>query len=136
MKFGAILYWTNHWDFYDPKNKMVKLRCKVGIVGDSTVGKSSLIKMFKERTFPNQYLMTIGADLYTKTIDVPVITNDQHESLHESNKENQVELYLFDISGSSIYESGYNEYVCNFLIASSYNSERSRESMPSSLFMM
>ncbi|EFC46332.1 small GTPase [Naegleria gruberi] len=76
---------------------MVKLRCKVGILGDSTVGKTSLIKMFKERTFPNQYLMTIGADLYTKTIDVPV--------------ENQVELFIFDISGSSIYEKSYNEYI-------------------------
>lgn len=88
---------------------MVKLRCKVGIVGDSTVGKTSLIKMFKERTFPNQYLMTIGSDLYTKTIDVPVVTNDQQQA--EISKDHQVELYLFDISGSSIYESCYNEYV-------------------------
>ncbi|KAG2377615.1 hypothetical protein C9374_009131 [Naegleria lovaniensis] len=63
--------------------------------------------MFKERTFPNQYLMTIGSDLYTKTIDVPVVTNDQVAI----SKDHQVELYLFDISGSSIYEQCYNEYI-------------------------
>ncbi|KAL9648158.1 hypothetical protein ABK040_007522 [Willaertia magna] len=89
---------------------MVKLRCKIGIVGDSTVGKTSLVKMFKDRSFPNQYVMTIGAELYTKSIGVPVPT-ENHPSEEHTQKEDQVELYMFDISGSSIYDAGYEQYI-------------------------
>ena len=50
---------------------MVKLRCKVVVVGDATVGKTSILKMLTERNFPNQYIITSQAQVYRKEFHLP-----------------------------------------------------------------
>lgn len=43
---------------------------KCVIIGDSAVGKTSLISCFVEHKFPTDYLPTIGTNLYVKEVDV------------------------------------------------------------------
>ncbi|TFG25757.1 MAG: hypothetical protein EU532_11445 [Promethearchaeota archaeon] len=45
-------------------------RFKVLLVGDASVGKSSLIKKFIEKEFTNNYKLTIGLDLLVKDIEI------------------------------------------------------------------
>merc|ERR1719321_2011999 len=47
-----------------------KVLLKVIILGDSGVGKTSLMNQFVSRRFSNQYKATIGADFLTKEVDV------------------------------------------------------------------
>ncbi|KAF6776868.1 hypothetical protein AHF37_03713 [Paragonimus kellicotti] len=53
-----------------------KILLKVIIVGDSGVGKTSLMNQYVTRKFSNQYKATIGADFLTKetTVDDRVVT--------------------------------------------------------------
>ena len=68
------------------------LRCKVVVVGDSTVGKSALIQMFHSggSSFPKQYLMTAWVDFRVKVVPIQGTNTN-------------VELYLFDCGGQSIF---------------------------------
>lgn len=61
-----------------------KFRFKVTVIGDGSVGKTSLIKKFTQGTFEKDYVKTIGAQfsIYNKEID-----NDQ------------IRLILWDIAG-------------------------------------
>ncbi|KAK8751832.1 hypothetical protein OTU49_010566 [Cherax quadricarinatus] len=70
------------------------IRAKCLIIGDSTVGKTSLIQMFMSdgNQFPKNYNMTLGLDIVTKMINVP----DTNSS---------VELYLYDCSGKEFYRN-------------------------------
>merc|ERR1711935_911882 len=47
-----------------------KVLLKVIILGDSSVGKTSLMNMYVNRKFNNQYKATIGADFLTKEVMV------------------------------------------------------------------
>lgn len=49
-------------------NKKVLL--KVIILGDSSVGKTSLMNQYVNRKFSNQYKATIGADFLTKEVTI------------------------------------------------------------------
>lgn len=53
-----------------------KILLKVIILGDSGVGKTSLMNQYVNKRFSNQYKATIGADFLTKdiTIDDRVVT--------------------------------------------------------------
>ncbi|MFX0071640.1 MAG: ADP-ribosylation factor-like protein [Candidatus Hermodarchaeota archaeon] len=46
-------------------------RYKILLVGDASVGKSSLIKTFIEREFEEHYKLTVGLDLLVKQIIIP-----------------------------------------------------------------
>ena len=51
-----------------------KVLLKMILIGDSGVGKSSLMNQFIEKTFTAQYKATIGADFFTHDVvvdDVP-----------------------------------------------------------------
>ena len=67
------------------------LRAKLLLVGDSCVGKTSVIQQFLNSgaSFPKNYSMTLGADVQTKTINIP----DSHDV---------VELTMVDCSGKTI----------------------------------
>ncbi|XP_041378821.1 intraflagellar transport protein 27 homolog [Gigantopelta aegis] len=67
------------------------LRAKCIIVGDSTVGKTALIKSLQSdgTQFAKNYSMTLGVDISVKTIP---------------------ELYIFDSAGKEMY----SEFVQNF----------------------
>ncbi|KAL0483315.1 intraflagellar transport protein 27 [Acrasis kona] len=114
---------------------MVILRAKVGVVGDATTGKSSLVKMFCDRSFPQQYSLTLGASLSTsKQLAVPVKVQEEatdakddididgndaisptklEEKKSVETEQDYVELYIFDVGGSSIYESSIPSYLEN-----------------------
>ncbi|XP_069117607.1 ras-related protein Rab-13-like [Argopecten irradians] len=53
-----------------PGKKPVMI-CKILLVGDATVGKTSLLLRFANDTFSNIYTTTIGIDFRVKTIDLP-----------------------------------------------------------------
>lgn len=66
------------------------LRCKVVLLGDSTVGKTSLATVFKNgvSSFSKNYNMTVGTELLVKVVHIPDTNVD-------------VELYLADCGGFS-----------------------------------
>lgn len=72
------------------------LRSKLLVVGPSTVGKTSIIKSFAQEgnQFQPSYSMTLSADVTSKSV-----TNEEHNIT--------VEFFMYDISGSPIYEYEY-----------------------------
>lgn len=72
------------------------LRSKVLVIGPPTVGKSSLIKSFSTDggQFSPSYTMTLASE-----VTVKAVTNEEHKC--------SVEFFMYDISGSSIYEYEY-----------------------------
>uniref|UniRef100_A0A8C7FCY1 RAB7A, member RAS oncogene family n=5 Tax=Protacanthopterygii TaxID=41705 RepID=A0A8C7FCY1_ONCKI len=62
-----------------------KVLLKVIILGDSGVGKTSLMNQYVNRKFSNQYKATIGADFLTKE----VMVDDRLVTMQET----EVELY-------------------------------------------
>lgn len=74
------------------------LRSKVLVIGPPTVGKTTIIKSFASdgQNFKPGYSMTLGAETTAKSI-----LNEEHNV--------NVEFFMYDISGSSIYEYEYPE---------------------------
>ena len=92
---------------------------KIIAIGDSAVGKTSILRRFSEDTFTNHHLITIGIDFITKDIKI----NNEIVSLKiwdTAGQErfrtitnafyNQVEgvLLVFDITNRSSYENLHN----------------------------
>ncbi len=69
---------------------MKKKFLKVMILGNSGVGKTSILEQYVNRTFTGKYKVTIGADFLTKDIDV------------DSNK---IKLQIWDTAGQEKYKS-------------------------------
>ena len=61
-----------------------KILLKVIILGDSGVGKTSLMNQYVNRKFSNQYKATIGADFLTKEVmvDDRLVTMQVHYSVN------------------------------------------------------
>jgi len=57
------------------------IRFKVLLIGDASVGKSSLIKKFINKDFDNNYKITVGLDLLVKDITIP--DDDLPKEAHE-----------------------------------------------------
>ncbi|KAH0573352.1 Rab28/RabF [Spironucleus salmonicida] len=64
------------------------LSFKVAIVGDGSVGKSSICNRFCQDFFAEQYKQTLGVDFFSRTIQLPT---DQ-----------EISFNLFDIGGQSV----------------------------------
>lgn len=79
-------------DFMD-ENPLV-LRCKVCVVGESTVGKTALCSTFQDgiQKFPKNYVLTTGTDLIIKSVQIP-----------DSNV--MVEMLLIDCGGFAKHEN-------------------------------
>jgi len=60
---------------------------KICVVGNGGVGKTSMVLRYCENTFKESYLMTIGSNFSTKTVELP-----NHPEL-------QVKLQLWDLAG-------------------------------------
>merc|ERR1711998_216105 len=71
-----------------------KVLLKVIILGDSSVGKTSLMNMYVNRKFNNQYKATIGADFLTKEVMV-THNGDQH----------LVTMQIWDTAGQERFQS-------------------------------
>ncbi|KAJ9472216.1 Intraflagellar transport protein 27-like protein [Diplonema papillatum] len=80
---------------------MVVLRCKVAVVGEGTVGKSSMVQMFLTggTAFPRNYQMTMGVDFGVKEVEI--------------DQDTTVELYIFDIAGADMYRGIIDQYLQN-----------------------
>ncbi|MFX1258013.1 MAG: Rab family GTPase [Promethearchaeota archaeon] len=48
---------------------------KICVVGDGGIGKTSMVLRYTENTFKENYLMTIGSNFSTKTVDLPEYPN-------------------------------------------------------------
>lgn len=60
---------------------LIDAKKKVNLLGDPSVGKTSLIMRFVNSVFGDHYLKTIGTNVYTKTVEIPganikLIVND------------------------------------------------------------
>lgn len=74
---------------------MEKKKFKITLLGEGAVGKTSLRKNFLGETFDRDYMMTLGADFATKTIEV-----DDYE----------VTLIIWDLAGQprfSVVREGF-----------------------------
>merc|ERR1719310_2540223 len=73
------------------------LRCKILLLGDSTVGKTSLAQVFQGgvQAFPKSYSMTIGSELSVKKYAIP----DEHTKTNTV-----VEMYIVDCGGFPVFQ--------------------------------
>ena len=72
---------------YQSRNYAKSFIYKVAIVGNGGVGKTSMVLRYCENTFKESYLMTIGSNFSTKTVELA-----DHPQL-------QVKLQLWDLAG-------------------------------------
>ena len=77
-------------------------RVKCLVIGDSTVGKTSIVKVLSgpPNQFPNKYLMTTDIQVSHKRIDL-------------TNSERSVELFLYDCSGKEFYRQIFEKVWSN-----------------------
>lgn len=69
---------------------------KICIIGDFSVGKTSLIRRFVDRQFSDQYLSTVGAKISCKVVELPVN--------HSTNKK-IIKLLIWDVEGKTKFKS-------------------------------
>mmetsp|Transcript_16907 Transcript_16907/g.23181 ORF Transcript_16907/g.23181 Transcript_16907/m.23181 type:complete len:246 (-) Transcript_16907:581-1318(-) len=92
------------------------LREKVAIVGDATVGKTSLVQVFYSgaHEYPKNYVMTSSVELCVAEVDVP-------------NEDFTIDLFLYDMAGqvvfnqrdlASNYWDGCTYIICVFDVSS------------------
>ena len=70
--------------------------CSLAIIGDGSVGKSSLINAFKTDGFLPVYKQTVGCDFYEKSLLV---------------RNRNISLKVWDIGGQSIHSKNIEQYV-------------------------
>ncbi|GLC43566.1 Intraflagellar transport protein 27 [Pleodorina starrii] len=82
-----------------PVDITATLRCKVAVVGEAGIGKSSLVSMFtsKGSKFNKSYVMTSGVEVVVAPVTIPDTTV-------------QVELYLLDTAGNELYKDQISQY--------------------------
>ncbi len=69
---------------------IIDTKKKVNLLGDTSVGKTSLILRYVKSLFGDQYLKTIGTNVYTKDVEIPGA---------------KVKLIINDIMGEKAYRS-------------------------------
>jgi len=70
---------------------------KICMIGDFSVGKTSLVARFVRQAFSDKYLTTVGVKIDTKTIDLPT--------------GQQVKLILWDIAGTDALNTTTASYL-------------------------
>ncbi len=73
---------------------------KVVLLGDSAVGKTSLMNRFIHNKFSESYISTVGAQVSKKVVNI---------SLYD--KEYSVSLMIWDIIGSEGFESTQSRHI-------------------------
>jgi len=71
-------------------------KCKMSIIGDENVGKTSIILRYLNNTFTNQYITTLGADFVDK-----VYTKSDLPSL---NPKDSLTVTLWDLGGQKSFQ--------------------------------
>jgi small GTP-binding protein len=67
-------------------------KCQLLIVGDTTVGKTSILTRFTENKFNQNYLATVGLDFFTKDVDF-------------TNPKRRVRIKIWDSAGQERFRS-------------------------------
>lgn len=70
--------------------------CSLAVIGDGSVGKSSIINAFKTDGFLKVYKQTVGCDFYEK----PLLVRNKN-----------VSLKVWDIGGQSIHSKNIEQYI-------------------------
>ncbi|MHA1148553.1 MAG: Rab family GTPase [Promethearchaeota archaeon] len=78
-----------------------KLKFKISVLGDPSVGKTSLIHHFCEGFFRESYLATIGVAFLTKNLEIDL----------SEGKRAQVTLQIWDVGGQSIFSRIRTKYI-------------------------
>lgn len=78
-------------------NEPESLQYKVVVLGNGTVGKTSLIMRFCEDHFGRSYKQTIGVDFFVKRLELPNNLN--------------VALQIWDIGGQSVFSKMISTYI-------------------------
>lgn len=94
-KFKDTKYSANTYRFNPPKKSDYDFVFKIILIGDSGVGKSSLLSRFCDNVFSDSYISTIGVDFRIKTCTV-------------NNK--TVKLQIWDTAGQERFKSIVNSY--------------------------
>ncbi len=80
--------------------EMEKMKFKICVLGDASVGKTSLIHRYVEGQFKESYLATIGVAFLTKTLE-----------LSFKGKMTKISLQVWDIAGQSIFSKIRQNYL-------------------------
>ena len=78
---------------------MKTIQKKICLLGDFSVGKTSLVRQFVEKTFSDEYLSTVGVKISKKSIE-----------LQQDHDEAKLNLLIWDLAGGDDYSkvtSGY-----------------------------
>ncbi|KAB0792950.1 hypothetical protein PPYR_12570 [Photinus pyralis] len=86
----------------DSEEESVERQLKIAFLGDSSVGKTSIIKRFCQDEFTRQSTPTVGADFYTKHLVLP--------------GRQDVTLIISDIGGQELTGSMLDKYLYNINI--------------------
>lgn len=75
---------------------------KICLVGDFSVGKTSLIRRFVERQFSDEYLTTIGVKISRKLVETKTKDGDTIQ---------QIKLVIWDLEGQTKYKKIKSSYL-------------------------
>lgn len=81
---------------------MKSIAKKICLIGDFSVGKTSLIRCFVDRQFSDQYMSTVGVKISRKLVTV---------SLNERTEPRDVQLLIWDIEGQTQFKSISPSYL-------------------------
>ena len=102
-------------------------RIKLILVGDKSVGKTSIITQFSEKQFSNEYIPTIGSDKIMKEIEIKgeklnleiwdTVGQEQYRTVNKIFIKNaQIALIVYDITNRKSFENLNNWYNLIFEI--------------------
>ncbi|MBD2012633.1 GTP-binding protein [Microcoleus sp. FACHB-53] len=75
---------------------------KICMLGDFSVGKTSLIRRFVDRQFSDQYLSTVGVKISRKTVEC---------QLFEQKKQVNIQLLIWDLEGNTKFKAVTPTYL-------------------------
>ena len=101
-------------------------KCKMSMIGDENVGKTSIILRYLNNTFTSQYITTLGADFVDK-----VFTNSDLPTL---NPKDSLTVTLWDLGGQKSFQeisTLYCEGSAGIMIVFDVSDKGTFKSMPS-----
>jgi len=73
---------------------------KIVLLGDGSVGKTSLIKQFVYSKFDDSYIKTLGTNVYKKQL-----------TIEDENKKTEVKLMVWDVMGQKVFPKVMENYL-------------------------